>query len=134
MSNDGWRPKTIVEEFFVYVYLGVSKNDDKEDIITKCVSKAYTDMNRTLLINKDVSFFNNYRTKMVDIIANNYSDVDVMRSELYKLFFNITLNDEEQEVVSLKDEVNGFLKMKTINDKKQEKRYMFLLWSSTKMD
>ena len=116
MSNDGWSPQTMVEEFFVYGYLGVSKNDDEKVIITKCVSKAYTDMNRTLLTKKDVSFINNYRNQMVEIIANNFSDVVSMRSKLYKLFFDITLNDEEQEAVSLKGEVNRFLKKKTIND------------------
>lgn len=87
---------TRLERFFVFAYFGIDLNDENsdEDIIRKCVERAYLDMCRTLKIDDQewIETKENLSKDLVNVLLNNKSIQDKILNA-YSVFFE---NDSEQ--------------------------------------
>ncbi|MBQ9869226.1 MAG: hypothetical protein IJM32_06170 [Ruminococcus sp.] len=104
---------TQLERFLVFAYFGIDLNDENsdEDIIRKCVDRAYLDMCRTLktaeLSEKYKESWENIKTTMtnnlVDVLNSKHSSLVSMRNNAYEKLTGINYGQVQKWInMSLK--------------------------------
>lgn len=112
----GYRLNRQAAEFFLYEYFGIVAKDYTENIkedsrktkIIKCVRRAYLDMNRTLVLNKNAgSFYDEIGNDLAAALANS-KPIAELRKDAYCVFFDCKGN--------LKESIGKLLVPKTIKN------------------
>ena len=124
-------------EFFIYSVLGIAKKDSEDDIIKKCIRRAYLDMNRTLLLKEpnnkddetDNGFYCTYSEKIFTIMRKNLDNIGKVKEQAFNLFF-IEKIDEKQDLMA--EELDDYLKSKKINDEYKRKGKCFYFGQAQK--
>ena len=105
--------KFMVLEFLKYAYFNITKGDSMDDILSKCASKAYTDLCRTIKFKtEDGNIKAEHKTTIFDILVQEYdilcNAVNACSDEEKQNIFDSEHNRICEEIIKTYSEISEF--------------------------